>query len=129
MLSVEELKSNRPLLNEVDWDMTPEKAIEMYLEWGSGWTRGNDFVASASAESLYFVIFDWEEPQVTLIKRTMEGAEELAKVPVPQTLFDEAWREDGLVPGGSVHRINQNLKEYLAKTLSGPPVDLSITSH
>lgn len=129
MLSVEELKSNRPLLNEIDWEMTPEKAVEMYLEWGTGWTRGNDFVASANAESLYFVIFDWEAPQATLIRRTVEGAEELAKIPVPQTLFDEAWHEDGLVPGGSVHRINQNLKEYLCKTLSGPPVDLAITSH
>ena len=129
MLTVDELKSNRPLLNEIDWEMTPEKAVEMYLEWGSGWTRGNDFVASDSDESLYFVIFDWETPQATLIKRTVEGAEELAKVPVPKALFDAAWHEDGKVPGGSVHRINQQLKEYLAKTLSGPPVDLSVVTH
>ena len=129
MLTVDELKLNSSLLNEIDWEMTPEKAVEMYLEWGSGWTRGNDFVASDHDESLYFVIFDWESPQATLIKRTVEGAEELAKVPVPKKLFDAAWHEDGKVPGGSVHRINKKLKEYLSTTLSGPPVDFSITTH
>ncbi|MEN8190241.1 MAG: DVU0772 family protein [Thermodesulfobacteriota bacterium] len=129
MYSIEQLRAKRSLINEIDWEMTPEKAVEMYLEWGSGWTRGNDFVASANDESYYFVIFDWEENPslVTLIKRTVEGAEELAKIEVPHELFMEAWLEDGKRPGGTVHALNDRLKHYLSDLLSGPPVDFKQT--
>ncbi len=126
MLTLEQLKSDRKLINKIDWQMTPEKAVEMYLEWGTGWIRGHDFVASDHDESYYFVLFDWEAPLVTLIKRTVEGAEELAKVPVPQELFEAAWKDDGIRPGGSVHKLNTDLKNYLEKILHGPPVDFSI---
>ena len=47
MLSLAELRKNRTLVNSIDWAMTPEKAVEMYLEWGTGWIRGNDFVSSS----------------------------------------------------------------------------------
>lgn len=32
MLTFEELKAERDLVNKIDWNMTQEKAIEMYLE-------------------------------------------------------------------------------------------------
>lgn len=127
MLTLEQLRTDRLLINKIDWEMTPEKAVEMYLEWGTGWIRGNDFVASANDESYYFVLFDWEEPLVTLIKRTVDGAEELAKVPVPKELFQKAWKDDGIRPGGSVHKLNRDLQKYLEKILHGPPLDYSIT--
>lgn len=101
----------------------------MYLEWGTGWIRGHNVVASDHDKSFYFVLFDWESPLVTLIKRTVAEAEELDKIPLPKTLFDAAWHEDGKVSGGSVHRINQQLKEYLQTALHSPPVDFSIATH
>ena len=123
MMTLEEIKSNRDLLNKIDWNMTPEKAVEMYLEWGTGWVRGNDFVSHDNSESFYFVLFDWEEPHaVTLIHRTMDGAEELAKIKVPEELFQQAWHEDGIRPGGSVHRLNRELQEWVCKTIGGPPI-------
>lgn len=127
MLSLKQLRSDRNLINKIDWSMTPEKAVEMYLEWGTSWTRGNDFVAGAGDESYYFVLFDWEAPLVTLIKRTVEGAEELAKVPVPPELFKAAWKDDGIRPGGTVHKLNDALKKYLEEILNGPPVDSNST--
>lgn len=57
MLTLAQLQANRPLLNKIDWQMTPEKAVEMYLEWGTGWVRGHDFVAGRNDESYYFVLF------------------------------------------------------------------------
>ena len=54
MMTMEELKADRKLVNEIDWSMTQEKAIEMYLEWGTGWVRGHDFVSSMG---LYEQIF------------------------------------------------------------------------
>ena len=125
MLSLAELRKNRTLVNNIDWTMTPEKAVEMYLEWGTGWIRGNDFVSSADDESYYFVIFDWETepPVVTLIHRTLEGADELAKIEVPKELFDAACKEDGIKPGGTVHRLNRSLQDWLTTRIEGPPVE------
>lgn len=125
MLSLEQLKANRQLVNSIDWNMTPEKAVEMYLEWGTGWIRGHDFVHSSTDESVYFVVFDWEDAptRATLIRRTMEGAEELAKIEVPAHLFHEACREDGWRPGGTVHRPHRALKEWLCRAIDGPPLD------
>lgn len=123
MMRLAELKADRDLVNRIDWSMTPEKAIEMYLEWGTGWIRGNDFVSSAGQESIYFVLFDWEVPQVTLIRRSMKGAEELAKLEVPKELFQEACDEDGSRPGGTVHPLNIALKEWLCRVIDGPPLD------
>lgn len=125
MLTLTEIRQNRTLANSIDWAMTPEKAVEMYLEWGTGWIRGNDFVASASDESYYFVIYDWEiePPVVTLLHRTVEGAEELAKIEVPKELFDASCKEDGIKAGGSVHRLTRALKEWLNVRIEGPPLE------
>ena len=129
MISPTELRKNTELLDRIDWSMTPEKAIDMYLEWGAGWTRGHDFVHGYEDESIYFVVYEWETPpQVTLLRRNMREVEEIAKVPVPQHLFDEACREDGRKPGVGVHRLNKNLMEWLHAEIGGPPTDF-VTFH
>ena len=127
MLTLEELKRDIKLLNKIDWNMTQEKAIEMYLEWGTGWVRGHDFVSTMGQESIYFVLYDWLKPQrVTLIRRTTAGAEEIAEVEVPEDLFMKAWREDGDRPGVGVHPLNQELKEWVSREIGGPPLDNSL---
>ncbi len=130
MLNLDQLRRNRNLVNDIDWTMTPEKAVEMYLEWGTGWVRGNNFVASAGDESVYFVIYDWEkQPYATLIKRTVEGAEEIAKIPIPEELFISSWKDDGVRPGGTVHPPNEDLKKWLNEKIDGPPLDWSVVDH
>jgi len=127
MLSLEDLKADRDLVNKIDWNMTQEKAIEMYLEWGTGWVRGNDFVSTMGQESIYFVLYDWlKPPRVTLIRRTTAGAEEIAEVEVPENLFMKAWKEDGDRPGVGVHALNRELKEWVCEALDGPSIDNSV---
>ncbi len=131
MLNLQGLIKNRELVNKVDWNMTPEKAVEMYLEWGTGWIRGNDFVSSSDDESVYFVLFDWENDpaRVTLIMRTVEGAEEIAKIEVPQDLFEASCKEDGKRYGGTVHPLNKALKEWVSTAINGPPIDYAHEVH
>ena len=41
MLGLDELRKDRELLNHINWEMTPDDAVRLYLEWGNNWTRGN----------------------------------------------------------------------------------------
>ena len=127
MMNLEQLKRDRKLVNSVDWGMTPEKAVEMYLEWGTGWVRGNDFVHGKHDVSIYFVVYDWEEPpQATLIRRTVDGADEIAKIHVPADLFQRACDEDGYSPGVGVHPLNWELKEWLCSAVGASSTNLQI---
>lgn len=118
MWGLEELLSHREILDRIDWEMTPEKAVETYLEWGTGWTRRDDFVRYPDQESLYFVIYDWEKPaQVTLIRRSMHDANEIAKIPVPEDFVARAVEEGGRKPGVGVYALTEELKDWLRAAL------------
>ncbi len=120
MRGLEELRQDRVLVNKIDWEMTQEKAIEMYLEWGTGWVRGNDFVSTPGQESYYFVLYDWERPPaVTLIRRTTAGAEEIGKIEVPEELFAAAVAADGYRPGVGVHSLTPELRRWVCDRLAG----------
>ncbi len=123
-MGLQELRQRRDIIDKIDWEMTPEKAVDMYLEWGAGWTRGNDFVRSGEDESYYFVIYDWETPpQVTLLRRDSKEVEELAKIPVDKELFFKSIEEGGRKAGVGVYNPTKELKKWLSEVLSGPPVE------
>lgn len=114
MWDFEQLKAERAILDRIDWEMTPEKAVETYLEWGTGWSRKGDAVQTASHESLYFVIYAWEAPpQVTLIRRNVREAVEVAKIPVPADMVHKAIHEAGRKPGVGVYALSEELRQWL----------------
>lgn len=118
MWGLDELKSQKTVLDNIDWEMTPEKAVETYLEWGTGWSRKGDSVQYMGQESLYFVIYEWEKPpQVTLIRRSSRAADEIAKIHVPEELMRKAVDEGGRKPGVGVYAISEELKQWLKMTL------------
>lgn len=118
MWGLDELKIHREIIDNIDWEMTPEKAVETYLEWGTGWSRKDDFVRHPGQEAFYFVIYDWEKPaRVTLIRRTMKEAEEIAQIPVPEEMVRKAVQEAGRKPGVGVYAISEELKEWIKETL------------
>jgi hypothetical protein len=118
MWGLEELRSNREIVDGIDWEMTPEKAVEAYLEWGTGWSRKGTSVQYPGQEALYFVIYDWEKPpQVTLIRRNSRAAEEIAKIVAPQELITKAVDEAGRKPGVGVYAITEELKQWLKNLL------------
>jgi len=122
-MNIEQLKAQRDIVNQIDWTMTPEKAVDMYLEWGASWTRGNDFVRGDEDESYYFVIYDWDTPpQATLLKRSSKDVEELAKIPIDNKFFIQTIEEGGIKPGVGVYQPTRELKIWLSKLLAGPPV-------
>ena len=118
MWGLEELKTHREVVDRLDWEMTPEKAVETYLEWGTGWTRRDDFVRYPGQESLYFVIYEWERPaQVTLIRRTIKEFDEIAKIWVPEEMVQRAVEDAGRKPGVGVYALTEELKTWLKESL------------
>jgi len=118
MWGLEELKAARKILDWIDLEMTPEKAVETYLEWGTGWSRKDDFVRYMGQESYYFVIYAWEEPpQLTLLRRDSHGVEEIAKLEAPRDLVRECIDEAGRKPGVGVYALSEPLKVWLRELL------------
>jgi hypothetical protein len=60
MLTLDELKTKADLIDEINWDMTPEEAVRLYLEWGNNWARGDGYVVRSKADyTTYFVVNCW----------------------------------------------------------------------
>ncbi len=83
-MELADIRKDRRLVDDIDWDMTPEEAIVLYLEWGNNWSHGR-MIKSRDDTSHYFVITSWEDPpKVLFIRRNTEGADELAQVDLPE---------------------------------------------
>ena len=101
----------------IDWDMTPEEAVTMYLEWGNNWRKGQRApVRSKHDESYYFVLNTWdEEPRISLLRRNSEQVEELLNLAVPQPLQRSVHKEIGNLRG--VHPITLEIRQWLEQEM------------
>ena len=116
MMQLEELKKNNALLNSIDWEMTPEEAVRLYLEWGNNWARGNYVIRSKDDVSHYFVVYAWdEEPVVYLVRRNSEEAVDLAKIRLPGELKKRFLESIGRHKG--VYSIEGDVKTWLQREL------------
>jgi len=117
MLHLEQVKKNISLLNEIDWDMTPEEAVRLYLEWGNNWARGNYVIRSKNDVSHYFVVDTWGEvPKIYLIRRNSEDARELAEIEMPDDLKKRFLKSVGHHKG--VYSIDGEVKIWLKNQLN-----------
>jgi len=117
MMSLDDIRSNRDLVNSIDWEMTPEEAVRLYLEWGNNWAGGNYVIRSKEDETIYFVINTWKEsPVIYLIRRNSEDAEELAKIDMPSDLERQFMKANGSIKG--VCSIEGEVKNWLQEQLN-----------
>jgi len=86
---------------DIDWDLSPEDAVTLYLEWGNNdWRAPFPPVRSKEDYATYFVVDAWSAPpKVRLLRRNSEKLEELAEVALPQTLAAEFSAEHGALRG------------------------------
>ncbi|NCD24495.1 MAG: hypothetical protein EOL86_02705 [Deltaproteobacteria bacterium] len=102
----------------IDWDMTPEDAVAIYLEWGNNGYRGGYQNAVRGKEdfSHYFVINTWNaHPTVTLLYRNSDGAQELAELPLPEKLAKNFLH--GVYHHKGVYPVNSDVKKWLETEL------------
>ncbi|MCP4691088.1 MAG: hypothetical protein GY859_23770 [Desulfobacterales bacterium] len=112
MMTLEDIKRNSDLVDAIDWEMTPEEAVRLYLEWGNNWARGNYVIRSKDDVAHYFVVNTWKEkPVVYLIRRNSEEARELAKLRMPDDVENRYVKENG--PHKGVWKIEGEVKDWL----------------
>jgi hypothetical protein len=118
MLTIKEIKANREIMNCLNLDMTPERAVALYLEWGSSWAHGRDFVRSEGDVSCFFRIDAWEAPaKVFLVRQSISDEKVLGEVEVPAELVAQAlhsWRGKR-----GTYGLTDELKGWLKRELTG----------
>jgi hypothetical protein len=117
MLPLDKIKNDTELLNNIDWEMTPEEAVRLYLEWGNNWARGNYVIRSKNDHTLYFTVSTWREPpMIYLIQRNSEEAREIIAIEMPERLQQQFWAENGRNKG--VYSIEGVVKRWLKNELA-----------
>lgn len=104
-------------LYQIDWNLSPEQAVTMYLEWGNNdWNAEYPPVRSKDDVSTYFVIDSWENPPIIrLVKRNSDGAEDLFTMPLEEELLEDWQKANGDWKG--VGEPTPFIKEWLQKQL------------
>lgn len=117
MMTLKEIRDDRKLMNAIDWDMTPEEAVRLYLEWGCNWARSNYVIRSKNDTSHYFVVNTWRgRPRVYLIRRSCEEAVELAEFNLPEEVEQDFLESVGHNKG--VFSLGGKVKNWLKKELA-----------
>ncbi len=103
---------------DIDWNLTPEHAVTMYLEWGNNdWHSEYPPVRSKEDYSTYFVVDTWgKEPIVRLVRRNSEAAVDVATVPLPQELREDFALEYGNLRG--IFAPTPHIKQWLQSQMS-----------
>lgn len=103
---------------DIDWDMTPEAAVTLYLEWGNNsWLGDRKPVRHAGDSTTYFVVDTWgAQPRLALVRRSHDRAEELLELPLPEHLRPDFMAEVGLNRG--VYAPTDAVKDWLRGQLA-----------
>jgi hypothetical protein len=116
MGSLKDIKKNFSLINSVDWDMTPEEAIALHLEWGPLRSQAYYNSRDNTNETVYFVINTWKKPPVlTLVRRKGFDSEDLGNFRLPENLEAEFMKGIGQYKG--VYAVEGKVREWLKKEL------------
>jgi len=116
MMTLDDLKKDRDLVNVIDWEMTPEEAVRLYLEWGNNWARGNYVIRSKDDFTHYFVVNTWKEkPVIYFIRRNSDEAIELAEIAMSQDMGERFMISVGRNKG--VFAVEGEVREWLKNEL------------
>jgi hypothetical protein len=115
-MTLDELKENRKLVDSINWEMTPEEAIALHLEWGP--LRDQSYYNSRDKdnETVYFTLSSWKKfPILSLVRRKGFDSEELLVMELPDR-FKKGFMEDmGKFKG--VYAINKEVANWLKNKL------------
>ena len=101
----------------IDWNLAPEDAVTLYLEWGNNnWHGKHTPVRSKDDYATYFVVDNWQmPPTLRLVRRNSEDAVDLLTMRLPEQLEKEFVQEYSGLKG--VYEPTPAIKEWLKKEM------------
>ncbi len=116
MLTIGEIGKDQEIMDCLDLEMTSEKAVSLYLEWGAFSTHGQAFVRSGDEKTCFFTVDAWKEPaRVFLVRQSVSGREEIGEVEIPRELVDEVVQYWGGRKG--TYPISSGIQEWIRDQL------------
>jgi len=116
MERLEDISKRLDIINSIDWNMTPEEAVTLYLEWGNNWSHGKHLIRSKEDISYYFVVNTWTDPpMIYLIRRNSQEATEIAGIELPEPLRHGFLESVGHNRG--VYALSEELMDWLKSNL------------
>ena len=120
-MDLESLRGRKDILEQVEWDLTPQEAVEMFDHRARG--REDRLRIRDLAEKRYFFCVDnWRErPRLVLKERSIKEAKVIAEIQTPDELLSECVRRFGNRTG--LFPLTQELSRWLQEILfpSVPP--------
>ena len=116
-MNLNDIKNDLGIMNAVDWNMTPEEAVALHLEWGP--LRDLSYYNSRdnNNETVYFVMSTWKNPPIiTLVRRRGFDSEELASFRLPKGLEEQVILSEGNNKG--VYAVEGEVRDWLKKELA-----------
>lgn len=115
-MTLNDIKNNYNLLYSIDWEMTPEEAIALHLEWGPLRSQAYYNSRDNDNETIYFVIDTWKNPPILiLVKRKGFDSEELGKFKLPDNLEKTFLKQIGNNKG--IYAVDGKIRGWLKKEL------------
>ncbi|MBT3177380.1 MAG: hypothetical protein HOG03_03510 [Desulfobacula sp.] len=115
-MRLNDIKHNWDLVNSVDWEMTPEEAIALHLEWGPLRSQAYYNSRDNDNETVYFVINTWKKPPIlTLVRRKGFDSEELGNFRLPKKLETKFLEGIGQYKG--VYAVEGEVRDWIRKEL------------
>ncbi len=74
-------------IDDIQWEMTPEEAIALHLEWGPLRSQAYYNSRDSDNETIYFIINNWKpKPQLQLLRRKGFDMDTLGRFEIPDKL-------------------------------------------
>lgn len=115
-MGISDIKKDYDLVNSVNWEMTPEEAIALHLEWGPLRSQAYYNSRDNDNETVYFVINTWKNPPIlTLVRRKGFDSEDVGTFRLPANLEKEFM--DGIGKYKGVYAVDGKVRDWLKKEL------------
>jgi len=89
------LRNRSDILRLIDWDLTPQEAVEMFDHRARGLERRLQ-VRSGEEKSYFFCVDNWRgSPRLVLKERSIKEAKVIAEIEAPQDLLLACARAHG----------------------------------
>lgn len=114
MLTLDELKQESDILSQIDWELDPQGAFEAYqVKSKESWKYRHLPVV------YHFYIDVWKgEAKVFLMRRDLKTAEDVAEIPVPDSLVNTCLNKQagGKVPSGQ-YPVDDSIRDWIISEL------------